>query len=143
MPALWGGEDGANLTRQLLSAGFSSAMLLISGYSNPILTLQHARDQGYIVADFLVQPLPFGTYSSQPLVVEHLAAMRARGEAFYREGSGSRLRGGAGGGVQGQQSRRPYYFLAGVLFQKVEEGSSGAEGVVDLSEELLSVLCAL
>lgn len=31
MPALWGGVDGAGVTCDLLSAGFSSAMLLISG----------------------------------------------------------------------------------------------------------------
>jgi len=124
MPALWGGVDGANLTRDLLSAGFGSAMLMISAYSNPVLTLQHAREQGYVVADFLVQPLPFGTYSSQDVVRQHLQEMRARGEAFYRDT-------GAG--------RRPYYFLAGVLFQKPAEG----QAVVDLSEELLSVMCAL
>lgn len=124
MPALWGGVDGANLTRELLSAGFGSAMMLISAYSNPVYTLQHARDQGYIVADFLVQPLPFGTYSSQDIVVQHLQEMKSRGEAFFRDT-------GAG--------RRPYYFLAGVLFQKPVEGRE----VVDLSEELLSVMCAL
>jgi hypothetical protein len=31
MPALWGGEDGANLTRDLLSLGLDQAMLMISG----------------------------------------------------------------------------------------------------------------
>ncbi len=31
LPALWGGWDGANLTRDLLSLGYDSAMLLISG----------------------------------------------------------------------------------------------------------------
>jgi hypothetical protein len=31
MPGLWGGPDGAGLTRELLSAGFDTAMLLISG----------------------------------------------------------------------------------------------------------------
>jgi hypothetical protein len=124
MPALWGGVDGANLTRDLLSAGFGSAMLLISAYSNPVYTLQYARDQGYVVVDFLVQPLPFGTYTSQDIVVQHLHKMKARGEAFYRDT-------GAG--------RKPYYFLAGVLFQKPSQGQE----IVDLSEELLSVMCAL
>lgn len=124
MPALWGGVDGANLTRDLLSAGFGSTMLLISAYSNPVKTLQHARDQGYYVADFLVQPLPFGTYSSQDVVRSHLQEMREKGEAFFRDT-------GAG--------RRPYYFLAGVLFKRAGEG----EELEDLSEELLSVMCAL
>jgi hypothetical protein len=123
MPALWGGVDGANLTRDLLSAGFGSAMMLISAYSNPVLTLQHAADQGYVVADFLVQPLPFGTYSSQDVVVQHLADMKARGEAFYSDSGAD----------------KPYYFLAGVLFQKPAEGQQ----VVDLSGELLHVMKAL
>jgi hypothetical protein len=129
MPALWGGVDGANLTRDLLSAGFGSAMLMISAYSNPVRTLEHAREQGYVVADFLVQPLPFGTYSSQDIVVKHLQEMKGRGEAFYRDT-------GAASG------RRPYYFLAGVLFQKPGVVAEGQE-VVDLTEELLSVMCAL
>lgn len=34
MPGLWGGVDGAELTRELLSAGFDTAMLLISGEPN-------------------------------------------------------------------------------------------------------------
>lgn len=127
MPALWGGVDGANLTRELLSGGFGSAMMMISAYSNPVRTLQHARERGYVVADFLVQPLPFGTYSSQDVVVQHLQEMKGRGEAFYRDTGAT-------------SGRRPYYFLAGVLFQKL--GLVGQE-VVDLSEELLSVMCAL
>lgn len=127
MPALWGGVDGANLTRELLSAGFGSAMLMISAYSNPVRTLQHAQEQGYVVADFLVQPLPFGIYSSQDVVVQHLQEMKGRGEAFYRD-------------IGAASGHRPYYFLAGVLFQKL--GLVGQE-VVDLSEELLSVMCAL
>jgi hypothetical protein len=142
MPGLWGGEDGANLTRALMSAGFGSMMLLVSAYSNPVLTLQHAREQGYVVSDFLVQPLPFGTYSSQELVHEHLLAMRARGEAFFRDTGGR---------------SRPYYFLAGVLFEKRTQeqprGGGGGGGQqqqqqqqqqqVDLTDELLSVMTAL
>jgi hypothetical protein len=31
MPALYGGRDGAELTRQLLSLGFPRAMMLVSG----------------------------------------------------------------------------------------------------------------
>lgn len=103
MPALHGGEDGSALTRDLLSAGFGSAMLLLSGYSNPAAVLDHAHKCGYVVADFLVQPLPFGEYTSQDVVTAHLRRMRAAGTAFWRNG-------GAG--------RRPYYFLAGVLFER-------------------------
>lgn len=32
MPELWGGLDGSELTRDLLSAGFDSTMLMISGW---------------------------------------------------------------------------------------------------------------
>lgn len=135
MPALWGGRDGAAITRDLLSAGFGSAMLLISGYSNPASVLAHARSSGYAVRDFLVQPLPFGRYTSQDAVTHHLRDMRAQGTAFWRDGSAS---------------RRPYYFLAGVLFQRTDDddhphssasGSAAAEA--DLTDELLAVLTAL
>lgn len=156
MPALWGGDDGGDLTRALLDLGFPSAMLMLSGailcpacmhmplyccaalrwfprhqrpptrpacpcwildqhrpqtphpncllpipalapcgwhlpaswrpaaarptphpppnprpppaYSNPVGTVRHAAQRGYIVTDFIAVPLPFGTYSSQPQV---------------------------------------------------------------------------
>lgn len=117
MPELWGGLDGAELTRDLLSAGFDSAMMMISAYSNPVQTLQHARDQGYAITDFLITPLPFGTYSSEPKVKSWIESMKAKGQAFYS----SRM-----------------YFLAGVLFEKHEV----ANGKPDLFDELLHVLTA-
>lgn len=43
-------------------------MLLVSSYSHPASVLAHAAACGYRVVDFLVTPLPFGTYSSQPKV---------------------------------------------------------------------------
>lgn len=97
MPALHGGVDGANLTRDLMSLGFNSAVLLISSYANPVKTLQHAREEGYHVTDYMVTPLPFGYYSSEPKVRSWLAKMKAEGQAFYAESS---------------------YLLAGVLLQK-------------------------
>jgi methylase of polypeptide subunit release factors len=117
MPELWGGLDGAELTRDLLSAGFNSTMLMISAYSNPIQTLEHARDQGYAVTDFLITPLPFGTYSSEPKVRAWIAGMKEKGQAFYS----SRM-----------------YFLAGVLFEK--KTITGEKP--DLYNELLKVLTA-
>ncbi|KAF6254784.1 hypothetical protein COO60DRAFT_1642070 [Scenedesmus sp. NREL 46B-D3] len=120
MPGLWGGRDGAGLTRELLLAGFDTAMLLISAYSNPVLTLQHARDQGYAVEDFLCAPLPFGTYSSEPRVRQWITEMKERGEAFY--------------------SRRGVYMLAAVLFKKQKPG---APDQADLTDELLRVLTVL
>ncbi|KAG2454859.1 hypothetical protein HYH02_000690 [Chlamydomonas schloesseri] len=99
MPELHGGSDGAGLTRDLLSLRYPYAMLLVASYSNPAAVLRHAAAAGYRVVDFLVTPLPFGTYSSQPKVRNWIAAMRARGEAFY---SGNT------------------YLLAGVLFERTD-----------------------
>ncbi|KAF8068327.1 hypothetical protein HT031_002014 [Scenedesmus sp. PABB004] len=119
MPDLWGGPDGAGLTRQLLSTGFDTAMLMVSAVSNPAATLRHAAAEGYAVADFAVAPLAFGRYSSEPKVSACIAVMARRGEAFYSEASRT-------------------YLLAGVLFEK----RSGAAGGPDLRDELLRVLTA-
>jgi hypothetical protein len=85
-----------------------------------VLTLQHARDQGYAVEDFLCAPLPFGTYSSEPRVRQWIAEMKGRGEAFY--------------------SQRGVYMLAAVLFKKRQ---TGAAEQPDLTDELLQVLTVL
>lgn len=97
MPALHGGVDGANLTRDLMTLGFDSAILLISSYANPVDTLHHARNHGYQVTDFMVTPMPFGYYSSEPKVKNWIWKMRDEGKAFCSEN---------------------WYLLAGVLFQK-------------------------
>lgn len=97
MPALHGGEDGANLTRELMTFGFDSAILLISSYANPVETLEHARKQGYQVTDFMVSPMPFGVYSSEPKVKNWIWKMRTEGKAFCSDN---------------------WYLLAGVLLQK-------------------------
>ena len=52
--------------QELLSLDFNSAILLISAYSNPVETIQHAQEKGYRVADFMVTPMEFGHYSSEP-----------------------------------------------------------------------------
>jgi hypothetical protein len=122
---------------------YCDLIIPFAAYSNPVLTLQHARDEGYAVVDFLVTPLPFGTYSSEPKVRQWIDRMRKRGEAFF--------------------SPR-MYFLAGVLFEKqhitdrapaAANGSNGlhanngsgaataARKKDDLFEELLQVLTAL
>ncbi len=40
----------------------------ISSFFDPKGTINHARDEGYKVADFVVVPLPFGYYNSEPKV---------------------------------------------------------------------------
>lgn len=116
MPLLHGGTDGATITNRLLTLDYPNVMLLISSYSNPIETLQWAAVQGYTVADFMVTPLKFGCYSSEPKVKKWIGQLREQGQAFYSQN---------------------IYFLAGVLFKH------SSFGTPDLSNELMQVMTAL
>lgn len=116
MPALHGGIDGATITKQLLSVGCESVLLMISAYSNPIETIEYAIAEGYQTVDFMVTPLQFGYYSSEPKVRNWIHELRKHGKAFYSSN---------------------IYFLAGVLFQKKQPSQT------DLSLELLKVMTAL
>jgi hypothetical protein len=116
MPSLHGGTDGATITKRLLSVGCANAMLMISAYSNPVETIEHAIAQGYDVADFMVTPLQFGYYSSEPKVKNWISHLRQHQKAFYSQN---------------------IYFLAGVLFKQRSSSS------VDLSAELIRVMTAL
>lgn len=116
MPLLYGGRDGSVLTKRLLSLGYDNALLMISSYSNPVETINYAVAQGYAVADFMVSPLKFGYYSSEPKVENTILELRKHHKAFYSEN---------------------IYFLAGVLFKKQRES------LVDLSTELVQVMTAL
>lgn len=55
--------------QELMNLGFENMVLLLSAYSNPVETIEHARRLGYRVTDFMVTPLPFGYYSSEPKVL--------------------------------------------------------------------------
>jgi methylase of polypeptide subunit release factors len=116
MPLLFGGIDGATVTNELLSLGYDNVLLLVSSYSNPESTIAHAKSNGYRVTNFIVLPLKFGYYSSEPKVKNHIEELRKNKMAFY---SGD------------------YYFLAGVLFQKSQESR------VDLSNQLAQVMTSL
>lgn len=116
MPLLHGGCDGATLTNRLLTLDYPNVMVLISSYSNPVNTIRHALDQGYVVADFMVTPLKFGYYSSEPKVRNCISELRQNQQAFYSQN---------------------IYFLAGVLFKKAEDCS------IDISDELIQVMTAL
>lgn len=116
MPALHGGTDGAEITRQLLSMDCENVLLMISAYSNPTETIEYANEQGYDVADFMISPLQFGYYSCEPKVRNTIAELRKNRKAFYSE---------------------KIYFLAGVLFKKKDSSD------LDLSHELLKVMTAL
>lgn len=116
MPALHGGIDGATITKRLLSVNCQNVLLMISAYSNPVETIEYAIDQGYKVSDFMVSPLQFGYYSSEPKVRHWIAQLRQHKKAFYSSN---------------------IYFLAGVLFQRQPYSGS------DLSHELLKVMTVL
>jgi methylase of polypeptide subunit release factors len=114
MPALHGGADGAAITKRLLSVGCDNVLLMISAYSNPVETVEYAIAAGYQVADFMISPLKFGYYSSEPKVKSSISELRKNRKAFYSS---------------------KIYFLAGVLFKKQHDA--------DLSDELIKVMTAL
>jgi methylase of polypeptide subunit release factors len=116
MPLLFGGIDGATITNNLLSLGYENVLVLISSFSNPKSTIEQAQEYGYTVNNFVVLPLKFGHYSSEPKVKQHIEELRKHKMAFY---SGE------------------YYFLAGVLFNKCQENPT------DLSQELTQVMTSL
>jgi hypothetical protein len=116
LPALHGGTDGAAITKRLFTVGCEHVCLMISAYSNPVETIEYAIDQGYQVTDFMVAPLPFGYYSSEPKVRQTIDRLQKSGQAFY---SGNT------------------YLLAGVLFQMRSPFK------IDLSNELIKVMTAL
>ena len=116
MPSLHGGVDGATITKQLLSVGCQNVLLMISAYSNPVETVEHAISQGYQIVDFMISPLRFGYYSCEPKVKNTIAKLRKSQKAFYSQN---------------------VYFLAGVLF-KQRNGSD-----LDLSPEFLKVMTSL
>lgn len=116
MPLLRGGTDGADITRQLLALDYTNVLLMISSYSNPIDTINHAIDNGYYVADFMVSPLQFGYYSSETKVKQAIDQLKQNRKAFCTEN---------------------IYFLSGVLFRKEHRTA------IDLSTEFLRVMTAL
>lgn len=116
MPLLHGGCDGGGITNQLLTLGYDHVMVLVSSYSNPVNTIHCALKQGYSVADFMLTPLKFGYYSSEPKVKQCITEMRQKQQAFYSD---------------------QIYFLAGVLFRRRTLSK------VDLSDELTQVMTAL
>jgi hypothetical protein len=116
MPALRGGNDGSGITCQLLTLDIPAVLLMISSYSNPVDTINHAIANGYYVADFMVSPLQFGYYSSEPKVKQTIHQLQRDRRAFFSEN---------------------IYFLAGVLFRKQHRTA------IDVSEELIKVMTAL
>ncbi len=115
LPDLHGGKDGSDVTKMLFEKGFPYAMLMISGYSDPVGTIEYAIAQGYQVEDFVTSPMTFGYYSSEPKVKQRIAELQENGKAFYSQN---------------------IYILAGVLFNK-------NRGKADLTSELIKIITAL
>lgn len=116
MPLLHGGTDGATITKRLLTLHYDRVMLMVSSYSNPVETIEFALAHGYVVTDFMVLPLKFGYYSSEPKVKDCILHLQQQQKAFFSNN---------------------IYFLAGILFQQKSLGGT------DLSSELLRVMTAL
>lgn len=84
-PQLWGGPDGSAVTKRILACGFPRAMVMVSSYSDPVRVIEFARTVGYTMRSWVVMPLPFGEYSSEPVVAERIAEMQAEGTAFVSD----------------------------------------------------------
>ena len=88
---------------------------MVSSYSNPQSLIEYAISQGYSTGNFIISPLNFGYYSSEPKVKSTISQMQKSGLAFYSEN---------------------IYLLAGVLFTRNQT-------TVDLSSELIQVMTSL
>ena len=115
-PLLHGGIDGITITKQLLALDYENALLMVSSYSNPEGLIDYAITRGYSIANFIVSPLTFGYYSSEPKVKSRIEELRKNNMAFYSKN---------------------IYLLAGVLFTKRDKAK------VDLSTELVQLMTAL
>jgi hypothetical protein len=83
LPGLYGGPDGASVTRRLLALGghYRAALLIVAGVANPRSVLKTARLEGWRVRTFEAERLPFGLYTSQPSVRSWIARLEREGLA--------------------------------------------------------------
>ncbi|MBF2017395.1 MAG: SAM-dependent methyltransferase [Rivularia sp. T60_A2020_040] len=114
-PLLHGGIDGSEIARKLLSLNYENVLLMVSSYSNPQGLIEYAISNGYSTANFMISPLNFGYYSSEPKVKSAIGEMQKKDMAFYSEN---------------------IYLLAGVLFTRNQM-------TVDLSSELIQIMTSL
>lgn len=115
-PFLHGGTDGITVTKQLLSLGYKNVLAMIASYSNPVGAIDYALTKGYHIANFLISPLQFGYYSSEPKVKNRIEELKQDGMAFYSKN---------------------IYLLAGVLFTKQSDRQE------NLSTELVQLMTCL
>lgn len=115
-PLLYGGIDGITVTKQLLNLGYENVLVMVSSYSNPVGLIDYATAKGYCVSNFLVSPLTFGYYSSDPKVRSRIAELKENSMAFYS---------------------RNIYLLAGVLFTNRHKCQ------MDLGTEFIQIITSL
>ena len=115
-PFLHGGIDGITVTKQLLSLGYENVLAMISSYSNPVGAIDYALTKGYSIANFIISPLKFGYYSSEPKVMNRIEELQKEQMAFYSPN---------------------IYLLAGVLFTKQTACQQ------NLSTELVQLMTSL
>ncbi len=112
-PLLHGGLDGTAVTKKLLALDYENVLVMVSSYSHPEGLIDYAITQGYYTSNFIISPLKFGYYSSEPKVMNRIRDMQKNNMAFCSKN---------------------IYLLAGVLFTKQQKAK------VDLSTELLQVM---
>jgi methylase of polypeptide subunit release factors len=115
-PYLHGGIDGITVTKQLLSLNYKNVLAMIASYSNPVGVIDYALTKGYHVANFIISPLNFGYYSSEPKVRHRIEELKKDNMAFYSKN---------------------VYLLAGVLFTKQNNNQK------NLSTELVQLMTSL
>jgi methylase of polypeptide subunit release factors len=115
-PLLHGGIDGNAISKQLLSLDYENVMLMVSSYCDPKGMISYAKAKGYYIPSFVVSPLEFGYYSSEPKVKNRIEELRKENRAFYSKN---------------------IYLLAGVVFKKRHSL------MIDLSEDLAKIMTSL
>ncbi|MBL6447571.1 hypothetical protein JMN32_14730 [Fulvivirga sp. 29W222] len=102
-PYLRGGNNGNEFTKRLFEHCFDEMIILIPSYTDPIGTIEHARDQGYDIIDFMISPMELTFYSKDKEVYNRLKAMKQEEKSFFVN---------------------DYFLLAGVHFKKSQRKNS-------------------
>jgi len=115
-PLLHGGIDGITVTKKLLNLDYENVLVMVSSYSNPEGLVDYAITKGYHTSNFIISPLTFGYYSSEPKVKDRILEMQKNKMAFCSNN---------------------IYLLAGVLFTKSHAAKT------DISTELVQLMTSL
>jgi release factor glutamine methyltransferase len=87
--------------------------LLFGSLSDPLQVIERLHARGFVIDDLLVEPVPFGRYTSLPDTLAALKSLRARGHAWFCDTA-------AGSGA-------PHAYLTmGVVAHRLDGGPSRA-----------------